>query len=56
MRKIMLASTLPAVPNDEQWTVIRFLMLENVSGSEIHMRMCVEYSVQHVIIKSTVNC
>ncbi len=29
------------VPNDKQRSVIRSLILENVSGNEIHMRMFV---------------
>ncbi len=33
---------------------IRFLALENASGSEIHMRICVVYGSQNVITKSTV--
>ncbi len=44
-----------AVPWDEQRSVIWFLMLENVSGSKIHVRMCTVYGTQNVITKSTVN-
>ncbi len=43
-----------AVSKDKQQSVIQFLMLENVSGSEIHTRMCVVYGAQNVIAKSTV--
>ncbi len=41
MRKIMMAATPAAVPKDKQQNVIWVLTLENVSGGEIHMRMCV---------------
>ncbi len=34
-----MAATLTAVPKAEQQSVIRFLRLENVLGSEIHARM-----------------
>ncbi len=34
---------------------MRFLTLENVSGNEMHVRMCVVYGVQNVIIILTVN-
>ncbi len=40
MKKIKMAATLTAVPKNEQLGVIQFLTLENVSGSEIHVRMC----------------
>ncbi len=39
----MMTATPPAVPKDEQRSVIQFLRLENVSGSEIQMRMCMVY-------------
>ncbi len=35
----MVAATLTAVPKDKQRSVIRFLTLENVLGSEIYVRM-----------------
>ncbi len=35
MRKMTAAATPTAVTKDEQWSVIRFLMLQNVSSSEI---------------------
>ncbi len=54
MRKIVKA-TQTAVPDDEQQSVIQFLSLENVSCSEIHMKMCVVYGVLNVISKSIVN-
>ncbi len=41
-----MEATLTAVPKDEQLSVIWFLMLENVSGSEIHWRPRVVYGVQ----------
>ncbi len=44
-----------AVPEDEQRSVIQFLLLENVSVSESHLRMCAVYGVQNVITKSTVS-
>ncbi len=45
-----------AAPKNEQWSVIRFLTLENnVLGSEIHKRICAVYGVQNVITKLTVN-
>ncbi len=47
MRKIMLAATLSASPKDKRPSVIQFLILENVSGSEIHTRMCVTYGSQN---------
>ncbi len=52
-RKITIAGTWTAVAKDEQWSVIRFLMLENVSCSVTYTRMCVVYSVKNVITKST---
>ncbi len=55
MRKIMMAVTLTVVPEDEQRSVILFLLIENVSYSEIHMRMYVMYDLKNVITKSTVN-
>ncbi len=58
MRKVTITLTLTAVPKDEQRSVIQFIILKNVSGSEIHVRMCVMcvvYGVQNVITKSTVN-
>ncbi len=55
MRKITMAVTPNAVPKDEQRSVIRFSLLENVLGSEIHTKMCVVYGAQNVITKSTVN-
>ncbi len=42
-RKIILAETPTAVPKDKQQSLIWFLTLENVSGSEIHARMRVVY-------------
>ncbi len=51
-RKIMIAVTQTAVPKDEEQSVIYFLMLENVLGSEIYARMCVVYGMQNVITKS----
>ncbi len=51
-RKITIAATPTDVHKDEQKSVIWFLKLENVSGSEIHMRMCAVYGRQNVIIKS----
>ncbi len=44
-----------AVPQNELRSVIGFLMLENLSSCEIHMRMCILYGAQNVIAKSTVN-
>ncbi len=44
----MMAATLTAVPKDKQQSVIRFLTLENISGTEIHVIMCMMYSVQNV--------
>ncbi len=35
--------TLTAVLKDKQQSVTQFLVLENVLGSEIYMRMCVVY-------------
>ncbi len=55
MRKITTAATLTAVPKDKQQWVIQFLMLENVSGSEKQVRMCIVYGTHNVITKSTVN-
>ncbi len=55
MRRIKIATTPTAVQNDGQWSVIRFLTLENVSESEVHARMCIVYGTQNVITKSTVN-
>ncbi len=55
MRKVAMTATLTVVPKDEQQSVIWFLMLENVSNSEIHVRMCVVYGIEKVITKSTVN-
>ncbi len=49
----MMAMTPTAVPEDE--LQILFLMIENVSGSEIHTRMYVVYDTQNAIAKSTVN-
>ncbi len=51
----MMRMTSIAVPNDEQQSVIRFLMLENDLGGEIHARMCAVYGAQNVITKSTVS-
>ncbi len=48
IRKIIMAATLTALPKDVQQSV-QFLMLENVSDSEIRVRMCVAYGVQNVI-------
>ncbi len=54
--KITTLATIPTnVPKDEQQSIIRVLTLENVSGSEIHTRMCVVYVVHNVITISTVN-
>ncbi len=50
-----MAVTPTAVLKDEQQSFIQFLMLENVSGSEIHRRISVVYGVYNVITKSTVN-
>ncbi len=41
----MLAATPTAVRKNKRQSDIRFLMLESVSGSEIHARMCVVYGV-----------
>ncbi len=54
MRKITITATLIVMPKEEQRS-IQFLTLEDVLVNEIHRRMCVEYSVQNFIIKSTVN-
>ncbi len=43
MRKIMMAVIPTAVPKDERQSVVCFLTLENVLGSEIYARMCVVY-------------
>ncbi len=51
----MMAATQTAVPKDEQQSVIRFLTLENVSGSEVHVRMFAVSGMQKFITKSTVN-
>ncbi len=40
-----MAATLTTVPKNEQRNVIWFSLLEYVSGSEIHMRMCMVYGV-----------
>ncbi len=48
MRKITMAATLIAVPKDEQWSVIQFLLVENVSTSETHERMCAVYGALYV--------
>ncbi len=47
--------TLTAVFKGGQWGVIRFLMVETVSGNEIHERMCMVYGTENVITKSNVN-
>ncbi len=44
-----------SVLEDNQRSVVWFLMLENVLGHEIHAKMYVVYGVQNVIIKSIVN-
>ncbi len=44
MGKITMAATLTAVPKDTKQSVIWFLMLESVLGSEIRVRKCVVYS------------
>ncbi len=49
-----MATTLTAVLKDEQRSVVWFLILENISGSEIHTRMYVVYGMQNVITTSTV--
>ncbi len=54
IRKITMSVTLTALPKDKQQSVIQLLMLENVSGSKIHVRICAVYGVQNVITKSTV--
>ncbi len=46
---------LTGIPKDEQQSVIQFLTLENVLGSEINTILCVESAAQNVITKSTVN-
>ncbi len=53
MRKIILPVTLTAVPEDEQRSIIWFLILETVSDCEIHARLCTIYGAQNVIAKST---
>ncbi len=40
MRRIMLVETTTDVHKGKQKSVIWFLTLENVSGSEIHVRIC----------------
>ncbi len=50
-----MAVTPTAVGKDKQRTVIEFLVPVNLSGIEIHTRMCVVYGAQNVITKSTVN-
>ncbi len=50
-----MAVTATAVPKDQQRRVIQVLMLENVSDSEIHAKICVVYGMQNVITKSTLN-
>ncbi len=52
-RKITMSATPIAEPKNEQQSVIQFLMLENVSSSEIYTRMCVVYCAQNVITKWT---
>ncbi len=51
----MMAGTYTAVPKNKQQSVIRVLMIENVSGSEIRARICVVYGTENIITKSTVN-
>ncbi len=41
MRKVTTAATLTAMHKDDQQSVIWFLILENVPGGEIIMRMCI---------------
>ncbi len=53
IRKITIAATLTAVPQDKQRSVIPFLTPENISVSEIQIRMWVVYGVQNAITKST---
>ncbi len=48
MRKIIVTAIPRTVLKDKQWSVIQFLMLENVLGCEIHMRMCVVYGVHKI--------
>ncbi len=55
MRKITMAETPTAVPQDKQRSVIPFLKLENVSCSKIHARMCVVYEMYNANTTSTVN-
>ncbi len=50
-----MAATLTVVHKNKQQSVTQFLMLENVSGSEIHMTMRTMYSVQNFNTKLTVN-
>ncbi len=50
-----MAGVKAAVPEDEQQSVIWVLMLENVSGSEMHARIFGMYCTQNVITKSAVN-
>ncbi len=44
MRKITMTATLTAMPKDERQSVIWFLILKNVLGGEIIMRICIVYS------------
>ncbi len=45
-----MAVTLTAVPKEEGRSVIWFLALQNVSGSENHTRMCAVHGVQNIVI------
>ncbi len=45
----MTVVTLTAVPKNKQRSVIQFLTLENVSGSEIHTEMRVVYGAQNML-------
>ncbi len=46
MRKITKVPTPTAVPKDKQRGVIYVLIEENVSGNEIHLRMCAVYGTK----------
>ncbi len=50
-----MTATQTAVPKGEQSSVVWFLTLENVSGSEIHTKKCV-CSVWHAECYHKINC
>ncbi len=50
-----MTATLTAVPKNEQQGVIRFLRLQNILGSEIHVKWCLVYGAQIAITKLIVN-